>query len=48
MGHVCSNEVACGKSAAKAEFPGQDTCSYDARESPCIVAWICGVSTTDS
>ncbi len=47
MGHVCFDKVTRGKSTAEAEFPSQNACSHDARESACIVARVCKVSTTD-
>jgi len=48
MSHVGSDKVASGKSTAEAEFPGQNACSDDASESPCVVAGVCEVSTADS
>lgn len=48
MSHVCFNQVTRGESAAEAQFPSQNACSHDARESSCVVAGVCEVSTTDS
>jgi len=47
VSHVCFDKVTRGKSTAEAEFPSQNACSHDARESSCVVAGICEVSPTD-
>lgn len=48
MSHVCLDKVTRRKGTAEAEFPSQNACSHDARESSCVVAGICKVSTTDT